>query len=49
VYIQTAAPTRRTSFVVGVAYETDLDQARVLAVQAVSAVEGVDRRGGRPA
>ncbi len=45
VYIQTATPTRRTSFIVGVAYETDLDQARALAVEAVAEVEGVDRHG----
>lgn len=42
VYIQTATPERRTSFVVGVAYETDLDDARALAVDAVAGVDGVD-------
>ncbi len=41
VHIQTARPYRRTSFVVGVAYETDLDEARARARDAVGAVEGV--------
>jgi small-conductance mechanosensitive channel len=41
VLIQTAHRIRRSCFVVGVAYETDVDAARRIAVEAVSAVAGV--------
>jgi small conductance mechanosensitive channel len=39
--VRTARPSRRTSFVVGVAYDTDLDRARALAVDALAGVDGV--------
>ena len=39
--VRTARPSRRSCFVVGVAYETDLDQARSVAVDALAEVEGV--------
>jgi small-conductance mechanosensitive channel len=41
VVIRTAEPRRRTSFLVGVAYETDLDRAREIAVMALRGVEGI--------
>jgi small-conductance mechanosensitive channel len=41
VHIYTGLPHRRTSFVVGVAYETDLDRARAVALEALGAVDGV--------
>jgi small-conductance mechanosensitive channel len=41
VHIYTARPRRRSSFVVGVAYETDLDQARSVAIDALAGVHGV--------
>ncbi len=43
VNVRTAHPHRRSSFVVGVAYGTDLDQARSLAVDAIERVDGVIR------
>ncbi len=45
VRIQTARPHRRSNFVVGVGYDTDLDRARVAAVDTLGAVEGI---AGRP-
>ncbi len=39
--VRTARPSRRSSFVVGVAYKTDLDQARAVAVDALLEVQGV--------
>lgn len=39
--VQTARERIRASFVVGVAYETDLDEARAVATRAVSTVEGI--------
>ncbi len=41
VRIQTAHRQRRNNFVVGVAYETDLERARAVAVEAVNRVQGV--------
>ncbi len=41
VHIHTAHPRRRTNFVVGIAYESDLDQARSVAVEALRAVPEV--------
>jgi small-conductance mechanosensitive channel len=41
VHIYTGLPHRRTSCVVGVAYETDLDRARAVALEALAAVDGV--------
>ncbi len=40
--IQTAFPQRRTSFVVGVAYEADLDEAMSVIVDTLGTVEGVN-------
>ncbi len=41
VHIYTAQPLRRTNFVVGVAYETDLDYARAVAIDALATVDGI--------
>jgi small-conductance mechanosensitive channel len=41
VLIQTAEPNRRSSFIVGVAYETDLDRARAVAVEALRGIDGI--------
>ena len=41
IHVQTARPTIRSNFVVGIAYEADMAAARRIATEAVATVEGV--------